>query len=91
MTKILRYKPLSDVPRPVAVPGDVVEDLPLLAAVAPGHLAVYADVEELTVFRVCVPGVLLGLLLPHLGTRELEHLCKTWEKSVIEENIHINL
>lgn len=74
--RVQLHSPLGNISRPVAGFVGVVEHLTRLAAVAAGHFAIDTHVEILTVLRIGVPWVLLCFCHRHLGTRELEYVCK---------------
>jgi len=68
------FSPIRDVLDRVARLGCVVEDLAKAATAAAGDLSINADVEELAVFGVGVPGVDGGTAFAGLGAGEVEHV-----------------
>jgi hypothetical protein len=68
------FSPIRDVLDRVARLSCVVEDLAKAATAAAGDLSINADIEELAVFGVSVPGVDGGAAFAGLGTGEVEHI-----------------
>lgn len=67
--------PFRDLSRPLALFGDIVEDLTQFAAAPPGREPINAYVKVLTIVGVGVARVRLSLGLVHLRAIETEHLC----------------